>query len=254
MACSNTGAPEKTLKNSHMKIHSLLCTLGILLGGMTAGNSTTIGFGQIGGSNTGVPRTLASYAIEDGTGFTVSNGTTPNIGLYWDSLKPQNDWQVHRSPNFNPLENLNIGGLWDKDLADASIGQLDYGDADILFMADFGYSLVLNSFDFGHTAEAGTGTSVSWTFSLLDSFSNVAWTQSVTLAGGQVTTIAPNFTGIAGESYTLVLHRTSESYNSDGRSGIDNLSFNQVAIPEPGTIALSILGAGALVALRRRRK
>ncbi len=239
-----------------MKIPSLLCTLGILLGGMATGNSTIIGFGQISGANNiGVPRNLASNAIEDGTAFTVSNGVTPNISLFWDSLKPQNDWQVHHSTQFNTLENLTAGGVWDKDTANPVVGQLDYGDADIQFLAESGYALVLNSFDFGHTAEAGTGTSTTWNFSLLDSFNNPVWSQSVTFAGGQVNTITPNFTGALGASYTLVFHRSDSSYASDGRHGIDNLNFNQttVAIPEPGTIALSLVGAGALLAFRRRK-
>jgi hypothetical protein len=77
---------------------------------------------------------------------------------------------------------------------------------------------------------------------------NVVWGETVTFAGGDVRTIMPNFTGVPGESYTLVFHRTESSYGSDGRHGIDNLSFNQTTtpIPELSTIALGVLGAGVL--------
>lgn len=236
-----------------MKIHSLLCTLGILLGGLAAGHSTTIGFAQLGGSNAGVPRNLASNAIEDGNGFTVADGATPNITLLWDSRKGPNDWQVHHSNFFNELENIVVGALWDKDSDAPSIGQLDYGDADIMFMPDTGYAVVINSFDFAHTSETAGNT--TWEVSIQDSLGVNAWFQSITFTNGQALTVTPNFTGILDEMYTLVFHRVDESYNSNGRHGIDNLSFGQTTtpIPEPGTIALGLVGAGMLLALRRRK-
>ena len=236
-----------------MKIHSLLCTLGILLGGMTVGNSTTVGFAQIGGSNAGVPRNLASNATEDGNGFTVADGITPNITVYWDSRKGPNDWQVHHSNFFNELENLVVGAIWDKDSDAPSIGQLDYGEADILFMPDQGFAVTINSFDFAHTSET-EGTTI-WEVSIQDSLGVNAWFQSITFTNGQAFTIAPNFVGAIDEAYTLVFHRVSETYGSNGRHGIDNLSFGQIttAIPEPGTIALGLVGAGMLLALRRRK-
>ena len=63
-------------------------------------------------------------------------------------------------------------------------------------------------------------------------------------------TISPEFTGVPGEDYLLTFNRTSETYASNGRHGIDNLSFNQV--PEASSASIAGL-AGMALLLRRRR-
>jgi hypothetical protein len=185
-------------------------------------HATIVGFGQLGGSNTTVPATLASRATADGNGFVVSNGATPNIELAW-----QPNWDIHTSGFFQPLEDLTVGGgAWDNEGATQRIGQLDDGTHTIGFTVDSGAQLVLNSFDFGHTAE--TAGTTMWDLTLTDSGTNVAWNQSVTFENGSTQTITPNFTGLSGEDYTLTFARTSETYGSNGRHGIDNFSFNQI--------------------------
>jgi len=184
--------------------------------------ATIVGFGQLGGNNTTVPATLASRATAAGNGFVVSNGATPNIALTWDA-----NWDIHTSTFFQPLENFTVGGdAWDNEGNTQRIGQLDIGTHTLAFAVDAGAQLVLNSFDFGHTAE--TAGTTMWNLTLTDSAANVAWSQSVTFANGATEKISPNFTGVAGEDYTLTFARTSETYGSNGRHGIDNLSFNQL--------------------------
>lgn len=232
---------------SQMKIHPLLCTLGILVGGLTVGHATNIGFGNLGPSNTTVPANLGSFVVSDGNGYSVSNGATPNIGLVWDA-----GWDIHTSNFFAPTENQFVGGgAWDNEGDVPRVGQLDNNTHTIAFTADPGYALVLNSFDFGHSAETA-GTTV-WDLTLTDSLASTVWSQQVTFTNGQVYTISPGFTGADGASYTLTFNRVSGTYTTNGRLAIDNLSFNQVAIPEPGTITLGILGSGALIAFRRRK-
>jgi PEP-CTERM motif len=43
-----------------------------------------------------------------------------------------------------------------------------------------------------------------------------------------------------------------EPFVPDGRNAIDNLSFNQVTVPEPASLVLAGLGVLSLIARRRR--
>ncbi|RYD32554.1 MAG: PEP-CTERM sorting domain-containing protein [Verrucomicrobiaceae bacterium] len=225
---------------------SLALVLSAGLAGLS--HATVIGFGQLGGNNTTIPGGLASRAAADGAGFVVSNGTTPNIAVTWDA-----EWDIHTSNFFSPLEGRTVGGgAWDNEGDLPRVGQLDLGSHTISFAADAGYALVLNSFDFVHTAETA-GTTV-WKLSLTNSSSSVVWSQALTMnnanPSSSLVTVSPNFIGNLGESYLLTFSRASETYNSNGRHAIDNLSFNQV--PEPSAVALLGLGAAGMV-LRRRR-
>ncbi|MCW5555826.1 MAG: PEP-CTERM sorting domain-containing protein [Verrucomicrobiae bacterium] len=233
-----------------MKLHRFIITLGMLLGGMTAGQATELGFGQLGGSNTTVPGNYGSHATADGNGYVVSlGGATPNIGLTWDA-----NWDIHTSGFFTDLENQSIGGgAWDNEGDIPRIGQLDFGTHTIGFSADPDFALVLNSFDFGHTAETAGTTEWSLTLTAVSS-SSIVWDESVTFVNGQVFTLTPDFTGDFGESYLLTFTRTSETYGSNGRHGIDNLNFSQIAVPEPSTVALlGVAGLAVLVVARRRK-
>ncbi|MDB6069121.1 MAG: hypothetical protein JWL81_292, partial [Verrucomicrobiales bacterium] len=209
-----------------MKSHPILHALFLLVGMQPAARATIVGFGQLGGSNATVPGNLASDATADGNGYTVNNGTTPNISLTWDGA-----WDIHTSTFFGNLESLTPGGGdWDNEGGMPRVGQLDLGTHTIQFNADPGYAVVINSFDFCHTAESA-GTTV-WNLTLTDSTSNPVWTQTVTLnntaAASSVIKVTPDFTGQPGAGYTLTFSRASETYASNGRHAIDNLSFNQV--------------------------
>ncbi|MCA9240754.1 MAG: PEP-CTERM sorting domain-containing protein [Planctomycetales bacterium] len=210
-------------------------------------HATVIGFGQLGGSNTTIPAALASNAVADGNGFVVSNGATPNVALAWDAA-----WDIHTSNFFAPIEAQTVGGgAWDNEGDIPRIAQLDAGTHTINFSADPGYAVVLNSFDFGHTAE--TAGTTNWDLTLTDTGSNVVWSQAVEFVNGSVVTVTPNFTGAFGASYLLTFNRTGETYGSNGRHAVDNLSFNQVQVPEPASVALFGLAALGLGALGRRK-
>lgn len=224
-----------------------LGALGVVLSLATVSQATVVGFGQLGGNNSTVPGDLASRAIADGNGYSVANGTTPNVVLSWD-----NEWDIHTHSNFTTLEDHTVGGGdWDNEGGVPRIGQLDSGTHSIGFAADPGYAVVLNSFDFAHTAE--TAGTTNWDVTLTDANSNVVWSEAVEFEGGVTVTLTPNFTGALGASYTLAFNRTAETYGSNGRHGIDNLSFNQVAVPEPASLALFGLAAMGVACAGRRR-
>lgn len=228
-----------------MNANRAMLTVGLLLGVSTLANATIIGFGNLGGNNNTVPATLGSNATVAGSGYVVTNGVTPNVSLTWDA-----NWDIHTSTQFSALENLTVGGAaWDNEGSIPRVGQLDFASHTITFTVDAGYALVLNSFDFAHTPE--TAGTTSWALSLTDSNLNVVWQTTVNFTNGQAVTVAPAFTGTDGEDYVLTFNRTATSYDSNGRHGIDNLSFNQVAIPEAGTTLLGLVGL-AVMARRRR--
>lgn len=212
-----------------------------------ASQATIVGFGNLGGNNTTVPAGLASNATAAGNGFVVTNGATPNITLTWDA-----NWDIHTSNFFTELENQTAGGgAWDNEGSIPRIGQLDTNTHTIDFSAAPGFAVVLNSFDFANTPET-TDTS-TWSVVLTDSQSVTVWSQQITLANNDsdVLTVSPNFTGLNGAAYRLTFTQTTAT--PLGQHGIDNLSFNQVAIPEPSLISLAGL-AGVGLGLRRRRK
>ena len=232
---------------------SLILALGVVLGATSMGNATIIGFANTAGSNAKVPASLGSYAAAEGYDFTVSNGATPNIGVEFVF----DDWDYHHSGHFAPIENLTMGGAWDNDGTDPDIAQVEHNGAPIVFTADPGYALVLNSFDFGLSDET-VGQTNDWTLSLTDSSSAVVWSTSITLlneGSGDVRTIEPNFVGANGMAYTLTFDMTAEgdgqSYGT-GRNALDNVSFNQIAVPEPTSVILIGLGVLGFVACRRR--
>ena len=227
-----------------MKVNHSIIALGILFGLAPVGSATVIGFGQLGGSNTTVPAGLGSNAIADGNGFVVTNGITPNITLNWDV-----NWDIHTSNFFAPLESQTVGGgAWDNEGSVPRVGQLDVGTHSVGFSVGAGFALALNSFDFAHTAE--TAGTTEWNLTLTNSSTAIVWQMSLQFVNGSAVTVSPNFIGALGESYTLNFIRTSETYASNGRHAIDNLSFNQV--PEPGFAGL--VGIAGLGLLSRRRR
>ncbi|QDV71929.1 hypothetical protein [Botrimarina mediterranea] len=233
-----------------------LAACAALLTGAGTSQATMLGFGQLGGSNSTVPKNYGSNATADASGLVVTNDATPNIVVAWDVNGQENNgnpdsngWDIHTSNFFASIEGATVGGgAWDNEGDIPRIGQLDFGLHTIGFAADPGVRLVLNSFDFGHTAE--TAGTTEWDLSLTDSGANVVWSQSVTFVDGSVSNIAPNFTGLPGEDYTLTFQRTSETYGSNGRHALDNLSFNQV--PEPtACVLVGLIGLAHATGVRR---
>lgn len=171
---------------------------------------------------------------------------TPNIILTWSA-----DWDAYVSrstPDINPSNS------WPSDAQANGVYQLDAArdvTQTITFTPDAGFAVILLSLDLN-----------DWVRGPIDMASmNVDWavTGSVsgTLGSGTFATVdatSKNFTfgsltGANGETLTLGLTQRS---GEPSYLAMDNLSFDQVAIPEPAGAALGTLALGAM-AMRRRR-
>jgi hypothetical protein len=115
--------------------------------------------------------------------------------------------------------------------------------AEVVLTPDPGYALILESFDVGALGQARTGSArvLGGDGSVLFDSGDV----SIPGPGGGFS-VFPNAAIVASGPLRILL-------SDFGLFGLDNVSFAQRAVPEPGSALLLGLGATAL-AVRRRRK
>jgi hypothetical protein len=171
---------------------------------------------------------------------------TPNIVLVWSA-----DWDAYVSrttPDYTPFAS------WPSDAQANGVYQLDAAldvTQTIAFTPDAGFAVILSSLDLNDWVQGPSGLASM----------NVDWTVTGSVSGplgsGTFATVDGtsknftfgNLTGANGETLTLGLTQRS---GSASYLAMDNLSFDQVAVPEPTGAALGALALGAM-ALRRRR-
>ncbi len=130
--------------------------------------------------------------------------------------------------------------------------QIENSTVSIDFTPDAGFAATITSFDLDEWAGGGDMT-VNWTVSggTSGTLASGTWDDYNDANGGNGgrTLITPNVTGADGEVLTLSLEQTG---GSTTYLAMDNLTFDQVAVPEPSSMAL--LGLGGLALILRRRK
>jgi MYXO-CTERM domain-containing protein len=154
---------------------------------------------------------------------------TPNITLSWDS-----DWDQY--------------GGWPNDPGDG-VYQHDHGlnnPHTIVFTPEPGVKVVVNQLDV-NVWSGGGETKVDW--EVTGTTSGTVGSGTWTTPDGAVTTNAINITGAGSESLTLNLVQAS---GASSYLAMDNLAFDQVAVPESSAALLGLVGLGALAARRRR--
>jgi len=203
----------------------------------TCANATIIEVNGISvGNNDAVPLTFGSNLSSDTGGATVSNGATPDIALIWAG--PGGGWDAHGGNN----------GLWaaldpaGPTSSTPTIAQMEYPTAatpmTVTFTVATGKRLVLNSVDIGMATDKIDTYYFDVTISEVggaEVFSTL--TAAMDGDGGsgvQALTVTFNFTGTLGTDYVLALNDVDslgdDTITNNG-GGIDNLSFNQAAIP-----------------------
>lgn len=242
-----------------------------------AGNAlaTTIGFVGANAVNADIPANYGSNVAADGTGWTVSDGTgaTPDVTLYWGGGGSGGtgwDWEFHNANTFQHVEALHAGGAWDATSPPTTnaVAQLqDYrsnGALEVQFSVPADKAVVINSFDIGNATNQDAFDGVyGFVINLVkDSNSSVVWTHTTPLWGLEQVprvlreeSVAVNYAGELGESYTLTFTRYNggnAGNNEVFRSGLDNLSFSQV--PEPSTFTLMALCSLGLLPNSRRSR
>jgi hypothetical protein len=240
--------------------------------------ATTVGFVGAGNNNADIPVNYASNVAADGTGWTVSDGTgaTPDVTLYWGGGHTTGtgwDWEAHNAASFQHIEALHAGGAWDAaapPTTNAVVQLQDYrpnGAVELQFLPSAGIAVVVNSFDIGNATDQVGGTSADGPYGfdialIRDSDAATVWSHSTPLWDVEVPgpprvireeTVDVNYTGAPGESYTLTFTRTGTGNGQIYRSGLDNLSFSQIAIPEPTSLALVAVCGLGLLGVRSRR-
>lgn len=211
----------------------------------------------------GIPLIQAAQAATVLTGSGLANnvtipanhgsnaGGTPAIGLTWSPVGSQG-WQAYTGwPNGGGAGTA--GEVYQLDGPAAGYpGTVNFqivftpGTATVAVLLT---SITLNDYSGANPAASIPNTVLNWTVTGPTSGTLGSGT-GVMIADGTTQNLNFGLRGAGGEAITLTLTPTA---GSGSYFAVDNLSFDQVTIPEPSGLALAAGGLGVL-ALRRRRK
>lgn len=219
--------------------------LAILCAVPGASHATVLTFDALAGGGV-VPSGYGDRVSGDfgGWGYVEGNGWTPNVGVAFDSL--------NLSDNGFAGAGLRLwgGGFGDLSMVAYTSGG-DTGFAGVFkFTPDPGYAVRINHFQLGGYPAADYDDQPIW---ITDAGFSVLWTGGSHVEGretiGQVdiathSEFTPNFT--SAQPIFLI-------YGNNWNIGIDNIDFDQVAVPEPSTLALVSLALLLPASALRRR-
>ena len=195
---------------------------------------------------------LAGLAIATGS----ANAATTLTGLPASNAEVPDDHGSNAAGTLNVTLDWSTADRWDQFTnwnGRGDVYQIDGTTVDIVFTPDAGFAATITSFDLDEWAGGGD-TSVDWSISGVTSgpLASGTWDEYNNANGGNGgrTLITPNVTGADGEVLTLSFEQTG---GTASYLAMDNLTFDQVVVPEPSSTALAALGLGAM-AMRRRRK
>lgn len=221
-----------------------------------------------------VPANNSDLEIPYGSNVTASNvigatdggeGFTPNIALAWAPT----GGTVAQAPDIDVLEYHSAGTFTGAGFT-VPVLQLDVDLSNhavlpehptVDFIPEPGWAVRIHELQIGNATDQTAGeTPHPWTISILELPGLTPTSSSHTtaaLGAGSLETATFNFTGNPGVSYRMVFDdgdlscTTSACHNP--RTGIDNLRFSQVRIPEPATAMLAAMCGLAALVIRGRR-
>lgn len=179
-------------------------------------------------------RITTTNDVTTGYQYGLGNGFTPNVTV---SYQPD--------PTFTNTDY----SLWATGYAELSnaLGHISFNvPGEIILTPDSGYSVRLNSFDIAGWAGAGYQTQ----FAIYDDNGTRI---SPNLFGGDI--FVPGANSISPLSSPLLATGALHIYISNlGSTGIDNLNFDQTAVPLPAAIWLFGSGLLGMIGMAKRKK
>jgi hypothetical protein len=222
-----------------MKPRILLATVALCLVSATVSKATVLTFQGL-GTNTRIPQFYGYNVTEPAQGIEMGNGFTPNVVVDFFP-NGDNGFQTYNDPD------------WQAAQLDGTPGT---GSFDIIFTPEEGYGVKVNSFEFDDYAQYEQGHTFSW--SLLGNDTELAGATGVVVPADTTTdpTGADNLvinTGMNSPFFGVVTLRIVPTAGDPYDRAIDDVNFDQVAVPEPAALAIVGLAATLLLGRRGRR-
>ncbi len=196
--------------------------------------------GQV--NNSPIIAGFGSNAGNSSPGVSVTGFGTPDISLNLVS-------SVGGSGNTATRWDYYIDSVWSAGQLNGSTVGSFHG---IVFAPGAGVGVTLNSFDFH--PYYNNGETFAYTWSVIGG-TNVVANGSINFTGDATKNhpVDINYTGATDQTLFLRIDRTGGT-GSGQNIAVDDISFGQVAVPEPGVLALVTLGGLVGFGLRRRQR
>jgi len=223
-----------------MKLRDLLWL--IFLSFALHAKATIVNFSGV-TKNERIPVDYASNIASNGTAWSVSNGATPNVALYWsyeEGVKTNcyQHWDFYNDTEWPGVAQMN----------DSCEGTKYW----ITFTPDSGYGVILDSFVFDDYVNFDGDSDFSWRLYQDSTNGTVIASGTIAADDGERVTINTGMSSAYAGSVVFEIFNNQVNVGEHGTGeAIDDITFRQVTIPEPAVVSfIFVIGLG-LIAIRR---